>query len=136
MDLPGVHHLDLVVSSIDRSFPFYRQLLEPLGYTRVGEVAGERSETIWYLGGAGVAVGLREAQTAGAFDRYRIGVHHVAFRAASREVVDERHRWALGRGVEIESPPKEYSYIPGYYAFFFYDPDGIKLEVVHVPSQL
>jgi hypothetical protein len=26
-----------------------------------------------------------------------------------------------------------YTCIPGYYAFFFYDPDGIKLEVVHVP---
>ena len=33
----------------------------------------------------------------------------------------------------IESVPQEYSYIPGYYAVFFYDPDGIKLEIVHVP---
>ena len=30
--------------------------------------------------------------------------------------------------------PSEYSYIPGYYAVFFYDPDGIKLEIVHVPG--
>jgi glyoxylase I family protein len=94
---------------------------------------GERGETIHYLGGAGAALGLREAQREGRFDRYRAGVHHVAFRADSREQVEERHRWALERGVEIESPPKEYDYIPGYYAFFFYDPDGIKLEVVHVP---
>ena len=28
----------------------------------------------------------------------------------------------------------EYAYIPGYYAVFFYDPDGIKLEIVHVPG--
>jgi glyoxylase I family protein len=130
----GIHHLDLVVSSLARSLPFYRELLEPLGYTRVGEVEGERGETIWYHGGSGgAALGLREAQTAGEFDRYRIGVHHVAFEASSREAVDERHRWAVDRGVEIESPPKEYTYTPGYYAFFFYDPDGIKLEVVHVP---
>jgi glyoxylase I family protein len=133
-DLPGVHHLDLVVSSLERSLPFYRGLLEPLGYTRLGEVEGERGETIWYLGGAGVAVGIREAQAAGDFDRYRVGVHHVAFRAASRDVVDERYRWALEHA-EIESTPKEYGYIPGYYAFFFYDPDGIKLEVVHVPPR-
>jgi glyoxylase I family protein len=131
----GIHHLDLVVSSLERSLPFYRELLEPLGYTRVGEVEGERGETIWYHGGAGgAAVGLRKAQSDGDFDRYRVGVHHVAFEAASREVVDERHRWALERGVEIESAPKEYTYMPGYYAFFFYDPDGIKLEVVHVPE--
>ena len=97
----GLHHLDLVVSSIERSLPFYRELLEPLGYTRVGEVEGERGETIWYLVGPAVAVGLREAQTDGAYDRYRVGVHHVAFEAPSREVVGERHRWVLARGGEI-----------------------------------
>ena len=130
-----MHHIDLVVSSIERSLPFYRELLAPLGYTRMGEVEGERGETITYLAGTSVvAVGLREAQAPGDFDRYRVGVHHVAFEAASREVVDERHRWAQERA-EIESTPKEYAYIPGYYAFFLYDPDGIKLEVVHVPSQ-
>ena len=62
-------------------------------------------------------------------------MHHVAFEASSREVVDERHSWLMERGGEIESPPKEYAYIPGYYAFFFYDPDGIKLEIVHVPGR-
>lgn len=28
----------------------------------------------------------------------------------------------------------EYDYRPGYYAGFFYDPDGIKLEILHVPD--
>jgi glyoxylase I family protein len=135
MSRTGLHHIDLVITSIERSLPFYRELLAPLGYTGVGEVEGERGETIWYLVGSGVVgVGLREAQTEGAYDRYRVGVHHVAFEAASREVVDERHRWLVETGGDIESPPKEYSYIPGYYAFFFYDPDGIKLEIVHVPG--
>jgi glyoxylase I family protein len=129
----GVHHVDLVVSSLERSLPFYRELLEPLGYTRAGEVVGERGETIWYLGGAGAALGLREAQVAGEFDRYRLGLHHVAFRAPSRDAVEERHGWLVERGSEIESPPAEYDYIPGYYAVFFYDPDGLKLEIVHVP---
>ena len=30
--------------------------------------------------------------------------------------------------------PQEYGYLPGYYAVFFYDPDGIKLEILHVPD--
>ena len=51
----GIHHLDLVVSSVERSLPFYRGLLEPLGYDRVGEVVGERGETIYYVAGGGVA---------------------------------------------------------------------------------
>ena len=131
--MTGIHHVDLVVSSLERSLPFYRELLAPLGYTRVGEVVGERGETIWYLGGAGVALGLREAQVAGEFDRYRLGLHHVAFRAPSRDAVEERHAWLREHDVEIESPPGEYDYIPGYYAVFFYDPDGLKLEIVHVP---
>jgi catechol 2,3-dioxygenase-like lactoylglutathione lyase family enzyme len=132
----GFHHVDLVVSSILRSLPFYRELLGPLGWHRVGEVEGERGETIWYISGPGSSLGLRQAQTPSnePFDRYRVGVHHVAFEAASRHDVDERADWLRGRGVSIESGPEEYSYVPGYYAVFFYDPDGIKLEIVHVPG--
>jgi glyoxylase I family protein len=134
MRTSGVHHVDLVVSSIERSLPFYRELLGPLGFHRIGEVEGERGETIWYFGGPGSSIGVRQAQSLGGIDRYRIGLHHVAIAAPSRAVVDERHEWLRSVGAEIESPPQEYGYIPGYYAVFFFDPDGIKLEIVHVPG--
>lgn len=132
-----MHHVDLVVSSIVRSLAFYRELLGPLGWHRVQEVVGERGETIWYLGGPGSAVGLREAQSdrSSPFDRYEVGLHHVCLEASSRAAVDERAAWLRERGTEIESGPQEYGYIPGYYAVFFYDPDGIKLEIVHIPGQ-
>jgi catechol 2,3-dioxygenase-like lactoylglutathione lyase family enzyme len=131
----GVHHVDLVVSEIGRSLPFYRDLLGPLGWHWISEVEGERGETIWYLGGPGTSIGLREAQASrpGPHDRYRIGLHHLAVEAPSRAAVDERADWLRERGAEIESGPEEYAYIPGYYAVFFYDPDGIKLEILHVP---
>ena len=134
----GVHHVDLVVSSVERSLPFYRDLLGPLGFHRIGEVEGERGETIWYFAGPGSSVGIRQAT---AFQRIsawvgstgiELGLHHLAFEAVSRAVVDERHDWLVDSGAEIETPPREYSYMPGYYAVFFYDPDGIKLEIVHV----
>jgi catechol 2,3-dioxygenase-like lactoylglutathione lyase family enzyme len=128
----GVDHLDLVVSDLGRSLAFYRGLLDPLGYDRATEIVGEQGERVVYLHGRGlVAVSLRAARTPGDYERYRIGLHHLAFQAPSREVVDERLRWARGQGVEIENDPKEYDYMPGYYAGFFRDPDGIKLEVVH-----
>lgn len=132
----GVHHVDLVVTSIERSLAFYRELLGPLGYHRIGEVEGERGETIWYLTGPGSSLGLREAQTPGAdaYDRYRVGLHHLAVEAESRELVDECAAWLREIGAEIESGPEEYGYVPGYYAVFFYDPDGMKLEIVHVPG--
>ena len=131
----GVHHVDLVVSSIERSLPFYTELLGPLGFHTVSEVEGERGETIWYLGGPGTAIGLREAHAESEpYDRYRVGLHHLAFEADSRREVDERAAWLRTQGVELESEPQEYTYIPGYYAVFFFDPDGLKLEIVHVPG--
>jgi glyoxylase I family protein len=134
MDRTGVDHLDLVVSDLERSLEVYRALLEPLGYVRASEIVGERGERVVYLGGSGVvSVSLRQAQTPGRYDRYRIGIHHIAFQAPSREIVDERLRWARAQGLEIENDPTEYDYRPGYYAGFFYDADGIKLEIVHVP---
>ncbi len=131
----GVYHVDLVVSSIERSLPFYRDLLGPLGWHRLSEVEGERGETIWYFVGPGSSIGIREAQSEGQVDRYRVGLHHLCLEAYSRAVVEERAEWLRSVGAEIESGPEEYGYVPGYYAVFFYDPDGIKLEIVHIPGQ-
>jgi catechol 2,3-dioxygenase-like lactoylglutathione lyase family enzyme len=131
----GVDHLDLVVTDLERSLEFYNNLLEPLGFTRNSEIVGERGERVVYIGGTGGAsVSLRQAQSdahATPYDRYAVGVHHVAFFAASRDLVDDRAAWLRERGAELESEPAEYDYTPGYYAVFFYDPDGIKLEIVH-----
>jgi glyoxylase I family protein len=137
--MPGIHHLDLVVSDLERSLAFYRGLLQPLGYVREGPIVGERGERVVYLDhirGEG-AIGLRERQSDAhgvPYDRYAVGVHHVAFAATSRGMVHERTAWLVEQGVAIESGPREYDYIPGYFAVFFYDPDGMKLEIVHVPD--
>ena len=99
----GVHHVDLVVSSIERSLPFYRELLGPLGWHGISEVEGERGETIWYLIGHETQIGLRESQSPGKNDRYSVGLHHLAFEAASRSVVDDRTDWLRTAGAEIEN---------------------------------
>ena len=134
----GVDHLDLVVTDLERSLDFYNGLLEPLGFTRNSEIAGERGERVVYIGGTGGAsVSLRQARSDAhptPYDRYAVGIHHLCFVAPGREVVDERFAWLRDRGAEIESEPREYDYTPGYYAVFFYDPDGIKLEIVHRPD--
>ena len=133
----GVHHVDLVVSSIERSLPFYRELLAPLGFHRIGEVEGERGETIWYLAGPGSSIGLRQARaesaTAGS-TATASGCTTWRSRLSRARSSTSATTGSSRRGATIESPPSEYSYIPGYYAVFFYDPDGIKLEIVHVPG--
>ena len=128
----GVHHVDLVVSSVERSLPFYRDLLGPLGFHRICEVEGERGETIWYFAGPGSSVGIRKAQGLGGIDRYRIGLHHRRVRGGLAGGRGRAPRLArrLGRG--DRDAAARVRYMPGYYAVFFYDPDGIKLEIVHV----
>jgi glyoxylase I family protein len=59
----------------------------------------------------------------------------VAFRADPPAEVDDRAEWLRTRGA-VESGPKEYhQYRPGYYAVFFYDPDGVYqgLRGCHLP---
>jgi glyoxylase I family protein len=140
--IEAAHHIDLVVSSLETSLPFYQELL---GWTESGEIVGERGERVVYVWPAGRApdwygsLGLREKQSDAhgvPFDRYAVGIHHLAFFVGSREEVDERARWLRGCGAEIESGPQAYDYMPGYYAVFFYDPDGIKLEILtHDPRE-
>lgn len=138
--MDAIDHLDLVVSDLERSLAFYRGLLLPLGYSRSVEIDGERGERVVYLGRVGGmgSVSLRAAQSDAhevPYDRYAVGIHHLAFAATSRAVVDQVGGWAAAHGGEIESGPQEYAYTPGYYAVFVHDPDGIKLEVVHRPSE-
>jgi catechol 2,3-dioxygenase-like lactoylglutathione lyase family enzyme len=135
----GIHHLDLVVTDLERSKSFYSELLRALGWAGVLDLRGERGETIWYLQAQDTWIGLREKQSDAhpvPYDRYAVGVHHVAFEASSRVAVDRCWEWVLRQDVETESGPKEFPhYVEGYYAAFFYDPDGIKLEVVHEPTR-
>ena len=137
----ALDHLDLVVTSLERSLPFYKELF---GLTSESEIEGERGERVVYLSRPGeepsgsFALGLRERQSdaGAAFDRYALGIHHVAFQVGTREAVDERAAWLREQGAEIESGPAEYpQYRDGYYAVFFYDPDGLKLELMWVPDR-
>ena len=72
----------------------------------------------------------RQSEDAAPYDRYSVGLHHLAFDAGTRRAVDRAARWARDQDVEIESGPQEYAYQPGYYAVFMYDPDGIKVEIM------
>jgi catechol 2,3-dioxygenase-like lactoylglutathione lyase family enzyme len=69
-----------------------------------------------------------------AFDRTRVGFHHLALKARNRADVDRCHAFLLREGLTVLDAPAEYpQYGPAYYAVFFADPDGMKLELVHSP---
>jgi catechol 2,3-dioxygenase-like lactoylglutathione lyase family enzyme len=134
--MPALRHTDLVISSLDKSLEFYRGLLNLLGWKEEITIKGERGEKLVYIAGPlgfkDGALGFRERQSAKRripYDRYDIGVHHVAINAATRADVERCADWLKANSFEIESGPAEY-YNDHYYAVFFYDPDGIKLEIV------
>jgi catechol 2,3-dioxygenase-like lactoylglutathione lyase family enzyme len=58
-----------------------------------------------------------------------IGFHHYAFELGKRSDVDALYEFLKKERTEIVDPPADYpSYGEGYYAVFFLDPDGLKLE--------
>ena len=58
-----------------------------------------------------------------------IGFHHYAFELASRKAVDELGAFLEKNGMTVLDPPGEY-YGDSYYAVYFADPDGMKLEAM------
>jgi catechol 2,3-dioxygenase-like lactoylglutathione lyase family enzyme len=132
--LLGLGHVDLVCRDLGRSLAFYAAVLGPLGL--VAEpflVDGERGEQIHYLRfptpGSG-SLGLRQALAEQDFELYAPGLHHVCFTVETREDVDSGHDAAVNAGAEILHPPRPWpAYHPDYYATFFLDPDGFRIEV-------
>jgi glyoxylase I family protein len=129
-----VHHIDLTVSDLGRSAPFYEAVLGFLGYRQ-----GHRGETWidWDMSAPHCAssIAIRLAKNRRKHDRYACGLHHLAWVAASRADVDRLHQLLVGIGATILDPPADYpQYRDGYYALFFADPDGLKLEFVHTPQ--
>lgn len=129
MRVGSLNHLNITVNQVARSRGFYDRLLPALGY----RLLFEQPDTFGFEGADGMKLYFAEARQKSEFDRYRVGLHHLAFNAPDRAFVDDVHRKLVEWGVTILDAPADYpKYEAGYYAVFFLDPDGIKLEVVHV----
>jgi catechol 2,3-dioxygenase-like lactoylglutathione lyase family enzyme len=125
----GIHHVDIAVADPARSVAFYLDLLGPLGWTEWIRYPTYRgTEEVVYLGHEGPAFGIRQAD-GGAHHHYQVGVEHIAFEVEERSEVDDAHHRCAARGDEIHFPPDDDRDEPGYYAFFVFDPDGIRIEV-------
>lgn len=123
-----IDHLSITVRDIKSAAGFYESVLAALGHARVAQsdchvgfgprTTEERDE------GPYISIVLSR----GAFSSDN---RHWAFRAASRDAVEEFHRIALAHGGSCDGPPGlRPDYHPGYYAAFVRDPDGNRLEAV------
>ncbi len=125
-----IHHIELYVADLERSTAFWTPLMERLGYT-----ADRWSGGINYRRGDGDAylclLPAPSAHLAAGFHRQRIGLNHLAFRARSREHVDELVSWAQSAGHSLLYEDRyPFATAPDYYAMYCEDPDRIKVEIV------
>jgi glyoxylase I family protein len=131
IEVLGVEHIDLTVNDVARSRAFYDKVLGELGF----RLLDEDEDVRW--GNAQMTLAIRPAadsQRAVSFDRYRVGLHHLALKVRARADVDAFHDFLTSEKIEVLDAPAEYpQYGPNYYAVFLADPDGVKLEVVHFP---
>jgi len=133
MEINGIAHTFVTVGDFDRSRAFYSKLLPFLGMKNVMDIPGT-----YYCVGGRTGFAIREApeeNRGDRFDQNRIGLHHICFRARTREDVDEAHAFVKNLGAKIVHGPEEAMWAPGYYSILFEDPDGIRLEVNFVPGK-
>lgn len=133
MILGSMNHLTLTVSERLKSEAFYDVILKFMGYQQVEK---NNEFIMWWSKDAGaILISAANPDSPNkVHDRYSPGLHHFAFNANSREEVNKFYNLLLEIGATILDPPDEYDYTPGYYAVFFTDPDGIKLELVYMPA--
>lgn len=136
---PMVDHIEITVRDMAIAVPFYDRLLPLLGFDlmrRSEAILDEHEKHVvsYEHPSMGFAITSPLGAFAGeAINRRKPGsLHHLAFRASSREEVDRLHGELQAIGATIVSPPREYPEYtpPGYYALFFKDPEGIKYEIV------
>lgn len=117
----GIDHISIRVNDYEKSKAFYGRLFEFLGF----EISDEYPNAIgWTNGKTRYWIAPAEGRK-----KYRIGdvgLHHYAFELRNRKDVDALQSFLEEQRVRIVDPADEY--YDDYYAVFFLDPDGIKLE--------
>ena len=127
-----IDHTGFTVSDFAKSRAFYETALVPLGYAVIMELPAS-------VTGRGDVAGLGVPPepdfwiAGGTPSEPRI---HIAFRAASRAVVDAFYRAAIAAGGRDNGKPGlRPHYHPDYYGAFGLDPDGYNVEAVcHEPA--
>jgi len=123
-------HLGLNVSDLGAAKAYYDELVPVVGF----EAYFSAEDRIAYRpanGKPGTYLFLYPAARPHAYDRHAVGLQHLAFMVRTRSQVRAVHQLAVRRGDPVLDPPQEFpQYPPPYYATFWLDPDGFKLEAV------
>lgn len=126
----GIDHIYITVSDLDRSEWFYdRVLRQALGFQKSKFALGGDPHVQYFNRHFGYV--LRPARTSGAHNSYAPGLHHFCLRVDSIADVVAVATKLRGLGIEASEAKLYSQYAPDYWATFFTDPDGIRLEVTN-----
>ncbi|MCX6803258.1 MAG: VOC family protein [Candidatus Diapherotrites archaeon] len=121
-------HVKLSVSDFEKSKEFYKQLFKKLGFEQVSY--SERS--VGWITKEGFGIWIASAKTLTPNYKFAApGLHHLCFKAISEEEVNEVYEMIKGKTIVFDPPQRYSDYTDKYYAVFFADPDGMKLEVAY-----
>ena len=132
IDINGMAHVILTVSQFNRAREFYSKLLPKFGMRLIHD-----GPDFCYHVGARTAIGIRKCDPefdGERFQQYRVGLHHLCLRSRTREDVDKTASFITNLGAKIIRGPEQREWAPGYYYVLFEDPDGIRIEVNHIPG--
>jgi catechol 2,3-dioxygenase-like lactoylglutathione lyase family enzyme len=134
VEVNGIAHIQLTANKPE-SLQFWEQLCHFLEMKTL-----IKSEDVRYCIGSRTGILVRLAQPGNRdrqFDQNRLGLHHFCFRARRREDVDVIHEFASAslKANIVHAPEPGDHFAPGYYSLLFEDPDGIRVEVNHVPGK-
>jgi len=135
---PIIDHIQITVKDINTAESFYDKFLPLLGFDIERKVSAEIEEHDFYVVEythpllAFAITSPRKAFINDTIHRRKPGsLHHLAFKAESRDEVDRLYLELMKIGATIVNKPKIYpEYGPDYYALFFKDLEGIKFEIV------
>jgi len=121
-------HVKLSVSDFKKSTAFYGKLFAKLGFAQISD----KEESAGWVTSEGFGIWIEQAETLSPKHKFSApGFHHLCVKARSPEEVDEVYEM-IKNETHIFAVPKKYpEYTEKYYAVFFSDPDGMKLEVAY-----
>jgi catechol 2,3-dioxygenase-like lactoylglutathione lyase family enzyme len=134
IDVIGIDHIYITVSDLERSEIFYDQvLLSVLGF-RKNKFVLENEPHIQYFNRHFGFV-LRPARAQETHDSLAPGLHHFCLRVASASDVVAVATKLVSAGIQASEAKLYPEYAPDYWATYFADPDGIRLEVTNYRSE-
>jgi len=130
VEVLGIDHVYLAVRDMAISTRFYDSVMPVLGYRRVESTIGGDPHVHYYNRQFGFSLRPARSGTA-AHDPYAPGLHHFCFRVLDERAVEQAAIEIRAKGVGVTEGRIYPEYAPDYYAVFFDDPDGIRLEITN-----